>query len=79
MRVIIGWSQDKDLYRQVGQYLHDRNIHMLLWLPVFAETEEVCENSPAVDLCGKVPANYDPAAGEGFRLTVLPTLRTPRT
>lgn len=66
-KVIIGWSQDKDLYRQVGQYLHDRNIHMLLWLPVFAETEEVCENSPAVDLCGKVPANYDPAAGEGFR------------
>lgn len=66
-KVIIGWSQDKDLYRQVGQYLHERNIRMLLWLPIFAETEEVCENSPAVDLWGKVPANYDLAAGEGFR------------
>ena len=40
---------------------------MLLWLPVFAETEEVCENSPAVDLWGQVPSNYDLAAGEGFR------------
>ena len=66
-KVIIGWSQDKDIYRRVGEYLHDKGIRMLLWLPVFAETEEVCENSPAVDLWGQVPANYDLAAGEGFR------------
>ena len=66
-KVIIGWSQDKAIYRQVGEYLHDRNIRMLLWLPVFAETEEVCDNSPAVDLWGNTPANYDLAAGEGFR------------
>lgn len=66
-KVIIGWSQNKEIYRQVGAYLHERGIRMLLWLPVFAETEEVCENSPAVDLWGKVPANYDLAAGEGFR------------
>jgi len=65
-KVIIGWSQDKEIYRQVGAYLHERDIRMLLWLPVFAETEEVCENSPAVDLWGQVPANYDLAAGEGF-------------
>ena len=66
-KVIIGWSQDKDIYRRVGEYLHDKGIRMLLWLPVFAETEEVCENSPAVDLWGQVPSNYDLAAGEGFR------------
>lgn len=66
-KVIIGWSQDKEIYRKVGEYLHAKNIRMLLWLPVFAETEEVCENSPAVDLWGQVPANYDLAAGEGFR------------
>jgi glucose-1-phosphatase len=66
-KVIIGWSQDKESYRQVGAYLHNKGIRMLLWLPVFAETEDVCENSPAVDLWGKVPANYDLAAGEGFR------------
>ena len=66
-KVFIGWSQDKAIYRQVGEYLHDRNIRMLLWLPVFAETEEVCDNSPAVDLWGNTPAHYDLAAGEGFR------------
>ena len=66
-KVIIGWSLDKEIYRQVGDYLHAKDIRMLLWLPVFAETEEMCENSPAVDLWGQVPANYDLAAGEGFR------------
>ena len=66
-KVIIGWSLDKDIYRQVGEYLHAKGIKMLIWLPVFAETEEVCDNTPAVDLWGQVPANYDLAAGEGFR------------
>ena len=66
-KVIIGWSIDRDLYREVGAALHAKGIDMLLWLPVFAETEEVCENSPAVDLWGHIPANYDLAVGEGFR------------
>ena len=66
-KVIIGWSLDKDIYKRVGEYLHANDIQMLLWLPVFAETEEMCENTPAVDLQGEIPANYDLAAGEGFR------------
>lgn len=66
-KVIIGWSLDKQVYRQVGEYLHANGIKMLLWLPVFAETEEMCDNEPAVDLAGEIPANYDLAAGEGFR------------
>ena len=66
-KVIIGWSLDKDIYLTVGEYLHKNGIEMLLWLPVFAETEEMCENTPAVDLDGEIPANYDLAAGEGFR------------
>ena len=66
-KVIIGWTMDPEIYRKVGAALHSRGIKMLLWLPVFAETEDVCDNSPAVDLWGKVPAHYDLAAGEGFR------------
>ena len=65
-KVIIGWSLEKDIYRQVGEYLHKKDIKMLLWLPVFAETEDVCENSPAVDLWGEIPSNYGLAEGEDF-------------
>ena len=66
-KVIIGWSLDTEIYKAVGEYLHAKDIKMLLWLPVFAETEEMCENTAAVDLDGEIPANYDLAAGEGFR------------
>ena len=66
-KVIIGWSLDKEIYRKVGEYLHSKHIRMLLWFPVFAETEEMCDNSPALDLWGNIPSNYDLAAGEGFR------------
>ena len=38
-KVIIGWSLDKDIYREVGEYLHAKGIKMLCWLPVFSETE----------------------------------------
>ena len=66
-KVIIGWSVDQEIYERVGTFLHENSIKMLLWLPVFAETEEMCENEAAVDLAGEIPANYDLAAGEGFR------------
>ena len=66
-KLIIGWSLDKAIYQEVGAALHAKGIEMLLWLPVFAETEEMCESTPAVDLWGRAPANYDLAAGEGFR------------
>ena len=66
-KAIIGWSLDKEIYQRVGENFHANGIQMFLWLPVFAETEEVCENTPAVDLMGEIPANYDLAAGEGFR------------
>ncbi len=65
--IIIGWSKDKDIYREVGSWLHQKGIRMFLWLPVFAETEEVCENTPALDLWGDEPASFDLTAGEGFR------------
>ena len=65
--VIIGWTAQSEIYKEVGAYLHGKGIGMYLWLPVFAETEEVCDNTPAVDLWGREPANYDLAAGEGFR------------
>ena len=66
-KVIIGWSLTPEIYRRVGEHLHAKGIRMLFWLPVFAETEEVCESTPAVDLWGRMPANFDLTEGEGFR------------
>lgn len=65
-KVIIGWSISPEIYRKVGDYLHSKNIAMLLWLPVFAETEEMCSNTPAVDLQGNIPANFNLTEGEAF-------------
>ena len=66
-KVIVGWTPDRELYRHLGAYLRARHMKMYLWLPVFAETEDVCDNVPAVDLWGRIPDNYDLTAGEGFR------------
>ena len=65
-KVIIGWSITPEIYHKVGNYLHSKNIAMLLWLPVFAETEEMCSNTPAVDLQGNIPANFNLTEGEAF-------------
>lgn len=65
--VIIGWTADADIYREVGSYLHGKGIGMLLWMPVFAETEDVCDNTPAVDLWGRLPGSYSLTEDEGFR------------
>ena len=64
-KVIIGWSLDDETYLQIGKYLHSKGIQMLLWLPVFAETEEVCDNGTALDLWGNVPSDFQLTQGEG--------------
>ena len=66
-KVIIGWTIDKEAYVKIGEYLHSHGMEMYLWLPVFAETEEVCGNVPAVDLRGEVPRSFALAEDEGFR------------
>lgn len=56
-KVIIGWSLDKDIYRQVGTYLHGKGIQMLLWLPVFAEVGMLSEPDEAADIFGnRIPS-----------------------
>ena len=65
-RVIIGWNTDPSVYREVGAFLHRAGMRMLLWLPVFAETDGIADPDRAMDIFGKpvpVPALQD---GEGF-------------
>ncbi len=52
-KVIIGWNLDQALYRQVGSFLKKRSIDMLLWLPVFAESNSLYDAHEALDINGK--------------------------
>ena len=65
-KVIIGWNLDAEPYRQIGEFLHSKGIQMILWLPVFSETGEIAECSPALDLWGKAPVSYALQEGENF-------------
>lgn len=57
-KVLIGWSLDETTYRQVGEYLHSKGIQMILYLPVYAETEAITSARKAVDLWGNIPSLY---------------------
>ena len=35
--VIVGWSEDPALYRELGEALHRRGAELWLWFPVFSE------------------------------------------
>lgn len=65
-KVIIGWHPDKALYRAVGEWLHKKQIEMLLWLPVFAESDEFEPMIPAKDVFGNIIPPPKVQEGEMF-------------
>ena len=64
-KVIIGWARDAAAYRQIGSFLHEKGIRMLLWLPVFSEAGEDQRPDPAQDVFGNPVGMPDPEDG-GF-------------
>ena len=65
--VIIGWAADPASYRKIGDFLHEKGIRMLLWLPVFSEVSGSLHPDPARDVFGKtVAAPVLPEEGETF-------------
>ena len=66
-RVIVGWHIDAPAYRKLGDFLHGAGIRMLLWLPVFSDTEEVTEPDVSLDLGGNpVPEPFGGSGGFVF-------------
>ena len=65
-KVIIGWSTDSLVYRKVGEYLHGSGIEMILWLPVFSETNKILETDEALDVFGKSIVTPVEQVGESF-------------
>ncbi len=52
-RVIIGWSIDEQLYREVGSFLRGQGIQMILWLPCFSEIGGIADPDETLDVFGK--------------------------
>lgn len=65
-RVIIGWNLDPEPYRQIGEFLHGKDIEMFIWLPVFSEIGGLADCDLSVDLWGNAPASYALQEGEDF-------------
>ncbi len=65
-RVIIGWSTDASLYREVGSFLREQGIAMLLWLPCFSEISGIAQPDETVDIFGKPIVTPLKQPGEDF-------------
>ena len=65
-KVILGWYPDRELYRPIGEYLHENGVEMLLWMPVFAELGDHVPMKPASDLWGRVLGTAAEQEGENF-------------
>ena len=65
-KVIIGWNTDASVYRKLSAYLHEKNIQMVLWLPVFTEISDVAETDPAADLFGRPIVTPAEQEGKAF-------------
>ena len=65
-QVIIGWNTDPTVYIEVGAFLHERGIGMLVWLPVFSEISAVTEPDAALDIFGKPILTPIRQEGEDF-------------
>ena len=65
-KVIMGMSTDTELYSKVRDYLVRNDIEFYLWLPVFAELDELKECYPLIDYHGKDKGDYQLAEREDF-------------
>ena len=65
-KALMGMSVDQDLYQKVRDYLYTKNIEFYLWLPVFAELDELKQGFPLIDFEGKDKGDYQLAEREDF-------------
>lgn len=65
-KVIIGWSTDTSLYREVGSFLHSRSIRMILWLPCFSEISGIAQPDQTRDVFGNKVVTPLSQPGEDF-------------
>lgn len=64
--VIMGWSAEPELYRQVRQLLAPSRTELYLWLPVFSETGLLKNVRRLIDYRGETAGKYHLNEGENF-------------
>ncbi len=64
--LILGWSIEPQLYRDVCDYCRSRSIETYLWLPVFSEIPTSHHPDPFVNLMGTPASVYALQEGESF-------------
>ena len=65
-KVFMGMSTDKDLYSRLRDYLYRNDIEFYVWLPVFAELDELKQGKPLVDFEGRDKGDYQFTEREDF-------------
>ena len=65
-KVIMGTSVNQELNEKVRDYLYKNEIEFYLWLPVFAELDELKKGYPLVDYRGKDKGDYQLSEREDF-------------
>jgi len=65
-KVIIGWNLEEEPYMKIGEYLHSKDIRMILWMPVFSEIGHLEDAEQSVDLWGVMTEPYNLQEGEDF-------------
>lgn len=71
-KVIIGWSDDVEIYRKLIDFVHGYDIPIYLWMPVFSEINDVIEGDAYVLHDGEILGASRLNEGEGFTF-VCPT------
>ena len=65
-KVIMGMSVNTELYAKIRDYLIKNDVEFYLWLPVFAELDELKKGNPLIDYHGKDKGDYQLDEREDF-------------
>lgn len=72
--VILGWSVDQQLNRQLITYFHNKGIRVLLWFPVLSESEQVRDQVSITTASKKKSEGVHAIQGEQFQFMCPTTL-----
>jgi len=64
--IIIGWNENRELYRELKDFLKSYGTKLYFWFPVFSELSHYKEFNKVLDYTGKKIENFSFQEGENF-------------